>query len=102
MRYAAFLRAVNLGATRKAPSGVLRAVFEDLDFDGVATYQTSGNVIFAARTQNGEDALRRRIEAALSDALGFDVPVFLRDERKLRAIAAHEPFDPAAVEGSQG
>jgi uncharacterized protein (DUF1697 family) len=102
VRYAAFLRAVNLGATRKAPSGVLRTVFEDLGFDDVATYQTSGNVIFAAQAQNGEEALRLRIEAALAGALGFEVPVFLRGERKLRAIASHEPFDPGAVERSKG
>jgi uncharacterized protein (DUF1697 family) len=101
-RYAAFLRAVNLGATRKAPSGMLRAVFEELGFDEVATYQTSGNVIFAAQGETGEEALCRRIEAALADALGFDVPVFLRGERKLRAIASHEPFDPGAVERSKG
>jgi uncharacterized protein (DUF1697 family) len=45
-RHAAFLRAVNLGRHRKASSQVLREAFEAEGFEDVATFRTSGNVVF--------------------------------------------------------
>jgi uncharacterized protein (DUF1697 family) len=98
--HAAFLRAVNLGATRKAPGAKLVEIFEGLGFEDVATFRTSGNVVFSAAGKT--DELKRRIEGALEDGLGFEVPVFLRTERQLRAIAAERPFSPAAVKASKG
>lgn len=65
----------------------------------VATFRTSGNVAFEARRNGG---LVELVEAALEDELGYPVPVFLRSEDEMRAMAAHEPFDPGVVEGSKG
>ena len=45
--HAAFLRAVNLGATRKASKADLIDCFEGLGFTDVGTFRTSGNVVFA-------------------------------------------------------
>jgi uncharacterized protein (DUF1697 family) len=98
--HAAFLRAVNLGDTRKAPSERLRAVFESLGFDDVATFRTSGNVVFGASGSSAK--LRSMIERALEDALGFEVPTFVRTENELRAIADHHPFPAKAVAASKG
>ncbi len=103
MRYAAFLRAVNLGSTRKAPSASLRAAFEEMGFSDVATFRTSGNVAFStAGAAGGDDRLARTVENGLEATLGFEVPVFLRSERRLRAIASHEPFDRADADRSSG
>jgi uncharacterized protein (DUF1697 family) len=103
VRYAAFLRAVNLGSTRKAPSSALRAAFEEMGFEDVATFRNSGNVAFSAAGKSGDEgAIAAGIESGLARALGFEVPVFLRSERRLRAIASHEPFEPKAVERSSG
>jgi uncharacterized protein (DUF1697 family) len=99
--HAAFLRAVNLGATRKAPSAKLIEIFEGLGFEEVATFRTSGNVVFHAG--GGSDAkLRSRIEDALEDGLGFEVPAFVRSARELKAIARHSPFPPKAVADPKG
>ena len=98
--HAAFLRAVNLGATRKAPSAKLVEVFEGLGFDDVATFRTSGNVVFAG--SGSADKLTKRIERGLEQGLGFEVPVFLRTGRQLQAIAKHSPFPPKAVKASKG
>jgi uncharacterized protein (DUF1697 family) len=100
--HAAFLRAVNLGATRKAGSDELRRAFEAAGFAEVATFRTSGNVVFDAGSRAGVAKLTSRIEAALADALGFEVPVFVRDAAELRAIAAHRPFPTADVDASGG
>jgi uncharacterized protein (DUF1697 family) len=99
-RYGAFLRAVNLGRHRRATGAELVSAFEAAGFEEVAAFRTSGNLIFTAPGAAGE--ITRRSETALEDALGFEVPVFVRSERELRSIAAHEPFDPELVSSSKG
>jgi uncharacterized protein (DUF1697 family) len=98
--HAAFLRALNLGATRKAPSAKLVEIFEGLGFDEVATFRTSGNVIFSG--SGSAATLTRKIEAGLEKGLAFEVPVCLRTEKQLRTIAEHRPFPPKAVKASAG
>jgi uncharacterized protein (DUF1697 family) len=98
-RYVAFLRGMNLGG-RRIKNEELRAEFEALDFADVACFRASGNVVFAVKA-GSETKLRTRIEAGLGEALGYEVPVFLRNASELRALAAHEPFD-AAAKASEG
>jgi uncharacterized protein (DUF1697 family) len=100
-RYAAFLRGINLGSRRRVSSAELRSQFEELGFQDVDTFRTSGNVIFAA----GREPLARvadRIEQGLARALGYEVAIFLRTARQIRALADHQPFAPRAVQGSTG
>jgi uncharacterized protein (DUF1697 family) len=99
-RYVAFLRGMNLGG-RRIRNEELRAEFEALGFAEVACFRASGNVVFETEPAD-EAALRERIEAGLGEALGYAVPVFLRDAAELRAVAAREPFDAAALSASQG
>jgi uncharacterized protein (DUF1697 family) len=99
-RYVAFLRGMNLGK-RRIKNEELRAEFEALGFEGVATFRASGNVVFGAKRQ-GEAALTKKIEGGLGKALGYDVPVFLRGCAEVAAIAATEPFEPDLVAASKG
>ena len=101
-RYAAFLRAVNLAGNRKTPGAALRAAFAEMGFEDVATFRASGNVVFSAAGRGGEAKLTSVAETGLADAFGFEIQVFLRTAAELRAIAAHEPFDPADVKRSNG
>jgi uncharacterized protein (DUF1697 family) len=98
-RYVAFLRGMNLG-NRRIANDDLRAKFEALGCEEVATFRASGNVIFA----NGESPakLTARLEDGLAEALGYEVPVFLRSAKELLAVAAHEPFDIEASNASTG
>jgi uncharacterized protein (DUF1697 family) len=98
--YAAFLRGINVGRAHRVGSAELRACFEELGLHDVATFRASGNVAFAAGEP--EDGLGARIEAGLEAALGYEVAVFLRTAKDMRAIAAKEPFAPAVVEASKG
>jgi uncharacterized protein (DUF1697 family) len=100
-RYAAFLRGVNLGSVRKAGGAELRSLFEGMGFTDVATFRTSGNVVFDADRESPAK-LTARIETALAEALGYEVAIFLRDASEIRAIAAHEPFPPDLIEASKG
>lgn len=99
-RYVAFLRGMNLGG-RRIRNEELCAEFEALGLTDVACFRASGNVVFASE-ESDEATLTVHIEAGLGEALGYAVPIFLRDDVKLRAIAAHEPFDPAALAASKG
>lgn len=100
-RYVAFLRGMNLGG-RRIKNDELRAEFEQLGFAEVATFRASGNVIFAADGDEGESALASKIEEGLGEALGYEVPVFLRSCAEVAAIAAREPFDAKLVKSSKG
>lgn len=97
MRYAAFLRAVNLGRNRRVSGAQLCAILEELGLEDVANFRTSGNLVFEAARD-----MTAQIEAALGEALGYDVGVFLRTADELKEIAAHQPFKPAQVDGSKG
>lgn len=99
-RYVAFLRGMNLGK-RRIKNDELRAEFEALGFEDVATFRASGNVIFAAATQE-EGALTKTIEGGLGEALGYEVPVFLRSCSEVAAISAQMPFAAKEVEASKG
>lgn len=100
-RYVAFLRGMNLGR-RRIKNEELRAHFEAMGFEEVATFRASGNVIFATPKREAEAKLAARVEAGLDERLGYDVPVFLRSAEELAAIAARRPFPAARVKKSKG
>ena len=97
MRYAAFLRAVNLGRNRRVSGAELCAIVEELGLEDVASFRTSGNLVFEAPRD-----MTVEIETALEGALGYEVGVFLRSAPELEEIAAQRPFKPAEVEASNG
>jgi uncharacterized protein (DUF1697 family) len=99
VHYAAFLRGMNLGG-RRIKNEELQAEFELLGFADVACFRASGNVVFSA--QGSEAKLTGEIEAGLGEALGYEVPVFLRSAKELIALAAHGPFDAAQIKASKG
>ena len=100
-RYVAFLRGMNLGG-RRIINDDLRRHFEEMGLEDVATFRASGNVIFGTAKREGEAKLAARVEAELGERLGYEVPVFLRSEKEIAAVAAQEPFDPKAVAKSKG
>jgi uncharacterized protein (DUF1697 family) len=97
VRYAAFLRAVNVGRNHRVTSAELREIFEGAGAEEVGTFRTSGNVVFDAPRD-----MSAKIEKALESALGYDVGVFTRNARELAEIAEAEPFKPAQVKASKG
>ena len=99
-RYVAFLRGMNLGG-RRIKNEQLRKEFEALGLNDVACFRASGNVVFATEESN-EVTLASRIEAGLGEALGYEVPVYLRSAEELRDIAEHDPFGPGLLKASKG
>lgn len=97
MRYAAFLRGVNVGKNHRVSSAELRDLFEALGAEEVATFRTSGNVVFRAAGD-----MTAEIEAGLEQALGYEVRTFVRTAAELKAIGAERPFAAEDVEASKG
>jgi uncharacterized protein (DUF1697 family) len=97
-RYMAFLRAINVGG-HFVKMERLRQLFESLGYTKVETFINSGNVIFESRVKSTQ-TLETNIEAVLNEALAYKVDTFIRTEAELAAIAAHQPFAPAAVESA--
>jgi uncharacterized protein (DUF1697 family) len=97
MRYAAFLRAVNLGRNRRVTSAQLKSLFEEVGAEDVATFRTSGNVVFEASRD-----IVRELERHLEKALGHEMVIFLRTAREVEEIAARTPFPAKDVERSKG
>lgn len=89
-RYIALLRAINVGG-RTVKMQRLREVFTGLGLDDVRSYINSGNLFFDTYEAD-RAALTARIEAALHDALGYNVPVFLRTVDELQAVVDSDAF----------
>lgn len=95
--YVAFLRAINLGPTRKFAKADIAAATEAAGFGDVETYINTGNVRITTSMRS-----RARIEAALEKAYaeraGFEVPTIVFSAAELAALA-READDLGAERG---
>ena len=92
--YVAFLRAINLGATRKFPKADIVAATEAAGGTDVATHINTGNVLLTTTLRS-----RAKVEAALEQAYeadrGFAVPTIVFTPAEIREIAADADGDGA-------
>lgn len=90
MKYAAFLRAVNV-AGNQLPMASLKTLLTSLKFGEPRTLLQSGNVIFAAPKQNLA-ALEELLERETEKRLKVRTEYFLRDAKALASVIDHNPF----------
>jgi uncharacterized protein (DUF1697 family) len=90
MNYVAFLHGINVGS-HKVPMRDLKKSFESLGLTDVKTLLNSGNVVFSSRDT---DILRltKIIEETLSNTFGFEIPIIIRLQTKIRALVRENPF----------
>lgn len=93
-RYAAFLRAINVGGTGKLPMSELKDMCETLGFEGVRTYIASGNVVF--RSTWPELRVKSALEASLKAYAGNPIDICVRTAEDLGRLIARNPFPDAA------
>jgi uncharacterized protein (DUF1697 family) len=98
--YAALLRGINVGGSRKVPMADLRTLMEGLGHDAVRSYLQSGQAVFTA-DHGDEDSLAAELTDAIEKQFGFTVDVIVRDHAYLKAIADNCPFPAAELEGKQ-
>lgn len=93
--YIALLRGINVGGKNIIKMADLKRVFEEIGLCEVQTYIQSGNVLF--KSNEGEEALRSRIEHELETAFGFSVTVVLRTAGELERIISNCPFSEEEI-----
>ncbi|MER6350255.1 DUF1697 domain-containing protein [Streptomyces sp. NPDC001595] len=98
--YAALLRGINVGGSKKIPMTELRTLMEQLGHDDVRTYLQSGQAVFAS-DRGDEESLAAELTQAIEKRYGFTVDVLVRDHAYLRAIADDCPFPAADLEAKQ-
>lgn len=89
MRYALFLRGINVGRIR-VPMADLRALLTGLGLGDVTTWLNTGNAAFTSDESAG--TLRPRIEAALAERFGYAAFAQVIPHERLAAIVADCPF----------
>ena len=97
--HALFLRAINVG-DRRITNEELLAPLIDAGFTDVAAFQAAGNIVF--RAGDATYASEASIASLLTDAYGFDTPVFMRSEPALRSVIARCPFTADQVAATTG
>ncbi|MCY4727937.1 DUF1697 domain-containing protein [Nocardioides sp. STR2] len=97
--YVAFLRAINLGATRKFPKDAIKAATEAAGGRDVETYINTGNVRLT-HSARSVAKVRAALEEAYAAAAGFEVPTVVFTTKDLAALTAraeelHAQHDPS-------
>ncbi len=92
--YVAFLRAINLGATRKVPMKDLVTCLEEAGFDDVDTHLATGNVRVRSRRRT-TDSVEKAIEEALEARFGFEVPTVVLTLADLDKVVTESEGTPA-------
>lgn len=100
MRYAAFLRGINVGGNKKVPMADLRAVVERLEHTDVATLLQSGNVVFSS-PRKGDVALAAELERAIAEHIGVECRVLVRSAAALQTVVRDNPMPDALAEPSK-
>jgi len=85
------LRGVNVGGHNKIKMDALRALYESLKFEDVATFIQSGNVVFRTKERDLAKA-SRRIGDGIEKTFGFRPGVVLRTAEEMREVIARNPF----------
>ncbi|MFI0807081.1 DUF1697 domain-containing protein [Streptomyces echinatus] len=98
--YAALLRGINVGGSKKLPMAELRTLVTGLGHTGVRTHLQSGQAVFTAG-HGDEESLAAELAAAIEERFGFSVDVLVRDHAYLRKVAEACPFPAAGLAPKQ-
>jgi len=89
--YICMLRSINVSGKNKIAMNELRALFQSLGHENVATYIQSGNVVFASSNLPVQ-ALTEEIEQQIASVLGLSVPAVIRSRDELGRVLERNPF----------
>ncbi len=90
MKYAAFLRGINVGGRTSIKMERLREVFREMGFENVKTYIQSGNVVFES-DETDDEKLAAKIAAAVEKEF-FKTPVMVRSIDEIKDAVENNPF----------
>ena len=91
VKYAAFLRGINVGGKKPVPMQKLKTAFDAMQFKNVHTLLASGNVLFEAPPIDAI-ALEHKIEQKLKETFGQDIGVLIRTIEEIEHLSNSQPF----------
>ena len=97
MKYAAFLRGINVGGKNLLPMKDLAKMFEAAGCTDVRTYIQSGNVVFTANDAVA-GAIGPEISRRIEKKFGLRVPVVVRSVKEMKKVAASHPHVKKGVD----
>lgn len=92
MKYAAFLRGINVGGKNKVQMERLREICGGLGLKNVKTYINSGNVVFET-AKSDDRKLAAKIEKAIEKEFGLNIKTMVRTHTEIEEIIKNNPFD---------
>jgi len=92
--YIVLLRGINVGGHKKVPMADLRELLKTSGFESVKTYIQSGNIILRTLEEN-RIKVENKIQKAIQDHFGFEVPVIAKTRDELKLIFDTCPFSEA-------
>jgi uncharacterized protein (DUF1697 family) len=95
MRYAAFLRAINVAGHNKVPMTALKSLCEQLGLRDVQSVLQSGNIVFTAEARDSQQ-LETLLETESEKRLKLRTGYFVRDHDSLQCIIKANPFPSEA------
>jgi uncharacterized protein (DUF1697 family) len=91
MKYAAFLRGINMVGKNQIKMEALRESIKTLGFKNVKTYINSGNIIF--ETGSTDPArLAEKIEAVIEEEFSLKIKTIIRKTEEIIEIVENNPF----------
>ena len=90
--YISLLRGINMTGHNSLKMADLTALFMELGYSDVTTYIQSGNVIF-----NGPDDIQVaeasiKIEKAINEKFGYDIPAIIKTVSELKEVIVTNPY----------
>jgi uncharacterized protein (DUF1697 family) len=95
MRYAAFIRGINVGGRVLIKMADLKTLCESAGLAKVGTILASGNIVFDS--SKSPAGVERQLQAALEKKYGRPIAVFVRTIGELREIEKLQPFKEVEV-----
>jgi len=94
--YIALLRGINVSGQKKIKMTDLKKSLETLKFSEIITYIQSGNIVFKSDNVS-IPALEKQIHNLILKDFGFDVPVLMITQDKLKTVIENNPFEKDAT-----
>jgi len=94
IKYAVFLRGINVGGNKSIKMAELKKMFEDMKFKNIKTILASGNAVLETEK---DPALEQKIEEKILKTFKMEVGVIVRPVSEIQKIVDAEPFKKITV-----
>lgn len=99
MKYAVFLRGVNIGGKNIVRMKDLKSALAGKNFESINTYINSGNVVF--RYNGDKKKVKEIITGVIESQFNLNIELFVKTEKEIEAIINKCPFNKDEADNSK-